>query len=339
MTIARSIKIDLDATPYYHCVTRCVRRTFLCGYDKETGQDFSHRKAWIVNRIKQLATIFAIRVCAYAVMSNHYHVVLFVNKNEALEWDENEIKSRWALIFPRDAQQLTNGQLTQEQLQCKLSLWRERLMCISWFMRCLNEPIARFSNLEDRCTGRFWEGRFKSQALLDEGALLSAMTYVDLNPIRAKIATTPETSEFTSIYERIQAVKKHFKKNQDNVSQKIIEKCDSAKQPTKLMPFENSKQLDDNFIPFKLSEYLQLTDITGRILRENKRGSISDKLFPILERLNLSATNWLEMIQNLEKNFSHAIGEDKLLIAFGARYSERAPKGSVLAKQFYYKAA
>lgn len=338
MTIARSFKIDLSVTQYYHCVARCVRRTYLCGQDKETGQDFSHRKGWIVNRIKQLATIFAIRVCAYAIMSNHYHLVLFVNEPEAHNWDEKEVKSRWATLFPHDAEQFRNSQLNQEEIQAKLSLWRERLLSISWFMRCLNEPIARFSNLEDNCTGRFWEGRFKSQALLDEGALLSAMAYVDLNPIRANIATTPESSEFTSIYERIQAVAKSLKNGKASTS-KIIHHCDKTKQPSKLMPFSHNMASDDSFIPFKLSDYLQLVDVTGRVMREDKKGAIPNSLAPILERLHLSTNGWLDMVRNLEKNFSYAIGEEKLLMAFSSRYLKRTPKGTTKAMQYYCIAA
>ena|SRR5690554_973617 len=207
MTQPRMRLISLDDTPFYHCVSRCVRRAYLCGSGKD--YDFEHRRGWIAQRIKQLAAVFTIDVAAYAVMSNHYHVVLRVNREvaDALTWDE--VMERWCQLFkgPLLVQRFRAGQaLTPPELEMVDEIvdgWRQRLMNISWFMRCLNEPIARWANQEDNCTGRFFEGRFKSQALLDERALLSCMAYVDLNPIRATMADTPEDSDFTSIQERL----------------------------------------------------------------------------------------------------------------------------------------
>jgi len=168
MTSARSEQINLDATPYYHVMNRCVRRSWLCGYDELTQTDYSHRKQWIVDRLKYLSNIFAIKVCSYAIMSNHYHIVFHVDEQISHEWSDDEIVRRWSLIFKANAEENKNN-------KNKITQWRERLSSISWFMRCLNEKIARNVNEEDDCTGRFWEGRFKSQALLDDAALLSAM--------------------------------------------------------------------------------------------------------------------------------------------------------------------
>ena len=83
MTHPRSVLISLEITPYYHCMARCVRRAFLCGKDKESGRSFDHRKTWLVRRIKMLAEVFAIDIPAYAVMSNHYHLVLHVDKSRS----------------------------------------------------------------------------------------------------------------------------------------------------------------------------------------------------------------------------------------------------------------
>ncbi len=209
MTQARRNLISLSDTPYYHCVNRCVRRAFLCGEDRHTGRSYEHRKQWIVDKIKELSSLFAIDVCAYAIMSTHYHAVLHVDEKRSLEWDDEEVVERWKRLFrgvllvDRYMSGQCGSDAEAEKAREVIRQWRERLSDISWYMRCLNEHIAREANKEDCCKGRFWEGRFKSQALLDEKALLACMAYVDLNPIRAGLSETLEGSDYTSIQERI----------------------------------------------------------------------------------------------------------------------------------------
>ncbi|MFT6919921.1 MAG: REP element-mobilizing transposase RayT [Cognaticolwellia sp.] len=194
MTTARKQLISLADTPYYHCISRCVRRAYLCGKDKTTGQDYEHRRGWVEDKLLALSQVFSIGVCAYAVMSNHTHMVIFIDENTAKAWSKKEVIERWHQLFKGTllTRQYYRGEpladYLQETLTNTMEEYRSRLMDISWFMRLLNESIARQANQEDNCTGRFWEGRFKSQALLDEAALAACMAYVDLNPVRAKMA-------------------------------------------------------------------------------------------------------------------------------------------------------
>jgi hypothetical protein len=255
--------------------------------------------------------------------------VLHVNEEEANTWDNEAIIARWTSLFPKDAKQ-------HQHLASKIKLWRERLTSISWFMRCLNEPIARAANDEDECMGRFWEGRFKSQALLDEGALLSAMVYVDLNPIRAGVALTPETSEFTSIYERIQMIAQQLKVKTKRKPHTVRE-YDLLKQPKSLVPFANISENQVHAIDFKLADYLALVDCTGRIIREDKKGAIPEHLIPILNRLRLDAQSWIPMIKHFESSFYHAIGNETQLLYF-SQHRKRIAKGRTAARMFYKSA-
>jgi len=91
----------------------------------------------------------------------------------------------------------------QTLLDERIPVWTSRLTDLSCFMHCLNKWLADRANQEDGCTGRSWEGRFKSRALLDDAALLTAMAYVDLTPIRAGIAEQPIDSDFTSVQQRL----------------------------------------------------------------------------------------------------------------------------------------
>jgi len=148
MATARSEQIDLSVTPFYHCMTRCVRRAFLCGEDGYSGKNFDHRKVWVRDRLRALAGLFAIDVCAYAVMSNHLHVVLHVNEELAAGFDDDEVVRRYTTLYPM-AKVKWELRLPKLERAGLLSEWRNRLTSISWLMRALSEFIARKANKED----------------------------------------------------------------------------------------------------------------------------------------------------------------------------------------------
>ncbi|MCJ8321145.1 MAG: transposase [Colwellia sp.] len=300
----RSQQISLLDTPYYHICSRTVRKAFLCGVDKESGVSYEHRRAWIEQRIFKLSEVFSIDICAHAVMHNHLHIVLHVDSEQVKNWTMDEVLQRWHQLFKGTllTQKYSNKQTLDKfqlaMVESSADIYKKRLIDISWFMRALNEPIARQANREDKCTGHFWEGRFKSQALLDEGALLSCMAYVDLNPVHADIAAKPEQSDFTSIQLRIKAAIK-------------------GEQPPSLLAFTgNEHKQKTTGIRFSLQDYLTLMDETGRLLRDDKGGVINEKTVRILVRLHISDGSWLKLTTNFESIFTGAVGTAEHLCEF-----------------------
>jgi REP element-mobilizing transposase RayT len=297
MTRPRKALISLADTPYYHVTSRCVRRAFLCGTDHYSGKNYEHRRQWIVDRIRLLSSLFAIDVCAYAVMNNHYHLVLKLCPEQLDELDDDEVIERWRALFkgPLLIQRYLDGddlkpfeRITVADI---VNVWRKKLASISWFMRCLNQPIARQANLEDECTGKFWESRFTSQALKSEEALLSCMVYVDLNPVRAGISDRPETSSHTSIRERLQPEFNSQQAIDDQTQCGDLLDFKTTLKP--MLPFEDRLVNETQTgIPFNFEEYLALVDWTGRIIRSDKRGYIDNPVPPILNRLQITPEQW-----------------------------------------------
>ena len=300
----RKSLINLSDTPYYHCVSRCVRRAYLCGKDNQTGKSYEHRRQWVEKRLLFLAGVFCVDVCAYAVMSNHTHVVLRINKQKADSLSDRDVIRRWHQLYkgmllsqryinPAESTTLSEAEL--ETVKSVAVVYRKRLYDISWFMRMLNEYIARRANKEDDCTGHFWEGRFKSQALLDEASLAACMAYVDLNPVRACLASTPESSAHTSIQKRINAAK-------------------SNRQPAQLLPFAgNSCNTMPDGLPFRLQDYIELVELSGRHFQPNKQGKIEDSASPILTRVGLAKSDWNEMVTGIESTFKSSISFEKFI--------------------------
>ena len=299
MTIARRDIVSTEENGMYHCISRCVRQSYLCGYSKYARKSYEHRREWVKELIKTASEIFTIDVLSYAVMNNHYHILIKTRYDELASLTDEQVAYRWWRLFPKRYAGVVKGiEPTNEELQYiiritnMVSVWRERLGDIGWFMKSINEPLARRANKEDNCKGRFWEGRYKCQYIADEGALLKCSMYIELNPIRAKMVDTPEDSEFTSIYDRIKT--REAKKKKIEVEEKKItlneEESDELNEDLAQDAWLANMFSDDKekgILPIKYKEYLELLEWTGRELRSDKRGAISNELKPILERLKL----------------------------------------------------
>ncbi len=359
MTAPRSALVSLEDTPWYHCVCRCVRRAFLCGEDQLSGMNFDHRRGWIVARMQQLAALFAIDVAAYAVMSNHYHVVVRIDRERALEWSVEEVLKRWTALFTGPllvTRYLSDsrGSMSQAEIakvEALAEVYRERLHELSWFMRTLNEHIARRANAEDGVRGHFWEGRFKSQALLDEKALLAVMAYVDLNPVRAGLAETPEASDYTSIQERVVGLQGEQKEGMSEAGSQETETVKGSEvtldgerlRPeakmqvlprAPLMPFDVTEQLPWA-VPFAFEEYLELVDWTGRALRQDKPGYIAARVPKLLDRLGIDGKQFIGYSECLLKAFGTAVGAPASLTSLCARRQTKYLRGVRAARAVF----
>ena len=400
---ARSQIVVEGEVGVYHCIAQCVRRAFLCGVDSYTGKDYSHRKEWVLDRIQELAGLFAIEVCGYSVMSNHFHIVLRTRPDIAEQWPADEIALRWCRIFPphddTTGEPVEPGEHDLAMITAsseKLAERRKRLASLSWFMKCLCEYIARAANDEDDTKGRFWAGRFKSVALLDEAAVLACSVYVDLNPIRAGLATTPEESPFTSGRDRIKSMRENSTSSPSPDEPNLPETCErpdawlceltiqeSTNEPANttaalaasvpqepaseaepiatagtvavdeaVRPADSSaiagiaatgesprrlpaRASNQGFLPISTEHYVMLLDWTGRELRADKRGAIPDHLAPIMERLALNRTNWVDTVRGFGRLFKQAAGRSSSLIDAAARRSRRWFQGKAAARMAF----
>ncbi|MGX5203220.1 transposase [Aliikangiella sp. IMCC44632] len=313
MAIPRKDQIDPETPGYYHLISRCVRRTFLCGFDKETGISFEHRRQWIENRILELAHVFAIEVYSYAVMSNHYHLVVYSNPKAPEQWSNLEVAERWLRAFPGKLDKPQFKLQRQLRLQAiandddLLATYRKRLGDISWLMRRLNEPLARQANLEDGCKGHFWESRFTSQALLDESAALACMAYVDLNPIRAGIAKSLSESEHTSIKKRVESM------TTEQLNQAVA---------------AITGQVKERKLNFKLKDYIELVEWTGKAIVYPNKAAMPAHIQSVLTQLNINQSHWLSQIKRYGSNYGRFVGGVKAIKAKVEQLEQQWIKGT-----------
>ena len=325
--LARKEMIDPSQVQVVHSLSRCVRRAFLCGEDPSSGECYEHRRVWIRDRLEFLASVFGIDCLTYAVMSNHMHLVLRSRPDVVAAWSDEEVARRWLRLFPRRREQdrspaepgeaeiqaiVNDPQVLQER--------RRRLSDISWWMRCTTEPIARAANREDGCRGHFWEGRYTCQLLLDEASLLACAAYVDLNPVRAALAATPEASLFTGAKDRIDDLRQRRAANHRPgpevrrgqlrqsgwLSPVMLREASGAVGPDLCRSGRRASR--KGFLTVSLADYLQLLDWTGRQIRDGKRGRIPSQLAPILTRIGLDAPQWCRLVKRFGRTFKRVAG-------------------------------
>ena len=330
MTLPRSIQVHADTTPYYHCISRCVRQAFLMGVDHATQRRFDHRKQWVVEELARLSRIFAIDVCAYAVMSNHVHLVLRVDPAASQAWSHSEVTARARELFPFALQGLEAEGAVNE----RLTEYRERLASLSWFMRCLNERIARRANQEDGCHGRFWEGRFKSRALLDAGALLACMSYVDLNPVHAGLAESLAASDFSSIQVRLATVGRELRVGSSPASDEARRRHTMHCVP-RLMSFEDEPASSTAAgtprrasLPFSLQAYVELVRFSGEAIRGDKRGALPSTVAALVRDVGLRDDRWGDTLRSLGTVQFAALGERHLIDTEAARRGRTRASGA-----------
>jgi REP element-mobilizing transposase RayT len=308
MAIARAHLVNPALARWYHCITRCVRRAFLLG----EGQN--DRKSWIEQRLEYLAQIFAVAVGGFAVMDSHIHLLLRIDPDRANEWSDEEVVRRWGRLFPPRDKSRRPMAVSNDWVQSRLkdASWvprtRERLQSLSWFMKCLKEPLARLANRQEQVRGTFFEGRFKSVAILDEEALLAICAYIDLNPVAAGIELTPEAGPHTSCKARVDHAQAQGRQDDLAAAQQgsVAGSRASAglEESLWLCPIEDRRTLDSTregmVEGFSLGSYLLLVEYTGRLFREGK-ASISRDVAAVFDRLGTNAESWWARVAKLSR--------------------------------------
>ena len=364
--LPRKLVFDPAEVGVYHCINRCVRRAFLCGTDPASGRCFDHRKQWIQDRLEFLASRFAIDVLSFSVLSNHVHVVVRNRPDLVRGWTDDDVAHRWCGLFSKRCDQRGQPPAPSEADLNKiksdperLAEIRRRLSDVSWFMRAVAEPIARDANCEDEAPGRFWQGRFRSVPILDEAALTACMAYVDLNPVRARLAESPASSPFTSVFERIHAefqacrgapspsalgaAPSHDDESgsQGAATPPALRRADAAhsalggpSNPTRalwLSPFEVSERAADGEVPkarasnlgclsMRFADYLELLNWTIRQLWPGDPSRPPAEAAPIPDRLRVTGEGWLRLVKDFSRLFRRAAGTPASLRAHAEKW-------------------
>jgi hypothetical protein len=324
---------------FFHCWSRCVRQYYLCGQDRQTGKDYSHRRRWIIDREEFLAELFAIQIVFRAEMANHLHLILQTLPRVAKRWSPREVVRRW-LTAAKMAKCLTDDvpppdlkriekMAADPKLVAKL---RRRLSSVSWFMGFLHENIARRANKEEERSGHFWDGRYQCRECTDVNALLLCAIYVDLNPYRAGEVDDPLGSPYTSVHLRLQAqalASEIAGDGPDGWMGELTEQPESlAIEQLAYTSRTGRRACDMGVLPISLADYVKLLLWTAEQLKSGQRSTIPKDLITVLDRFHVQHDAWVDTVDKFAKKFGHAVGRAETLSAVTERMGLKHMKGA-----------
>lgn len=336
-SFTRTEQVNLSVTPYYHCISRCVRRSFLCGTDAYSGKNYDHRKGWFVERLRLAAEGFCIDVCAFAIMSNHFHVVLRIDAERGAGLSDNAVLLRYGKFFPLAAKAVR--ELPASVAADRIGVFRERLTDLGWFMRVINEHVSRRANKEDECTGRFWEGRFKSQALLDDAAVYTCMSYVDLNPVRAGLADSLEGAEFTSIQQRLREAAGRKSGGRRRGGKKPAHGGKPVPKPVPLAPLRGEGRGGARTsLELRFEDYVAQLEWTGRALGRKSGGTLRGAPPAMLNAMKVDADAWLRAMRGAGLARLTLFGAPASIAAEAERRGRRWLHGKGAARSMFRRA-
>ena len=338
--LARGDLFDPAEVSVVHCINRCVRRCFLCGHDPLTGKNYEHRKIWLEERLKFLAGQFGIDVLGFAILSNHFHLVLRNRPDVVATWSDTVVAQRWLRLCPLrksptgEPLEPTAAELdTIRSVPEKLAEIRRRLSDVSWLMRMIAEPIARRANREDEATGRFWQGRFRMVKLCDEAALLACAVYVDLNPIRAGVAHSLADSDFTSAQRRIES--RNSKPSAAVRPDAWLASLPLGEATVTPGPQPNNtghRASDKGFLPLSLDEYLRLAEWTAQHVQRGCAGKPPAAVVPLLTQVGIAPHDWLPLVGRFGRLFHRVAGAPGTLTKLRTSWQFRRGRAELLGR-------
>lgn len=345
--MARLARVEVfaaDEVAIVHCVARTTRRCFLLGDDPVSGRNFDHRKQWIEQRLKLHAGAFGIDLLGYAILSNHFHLVLRSRPDVVEHWSDEDVARRWLMlcplrknepgqIAPTDLNTITNNKSRLQEI-------RARLSDVSWWMRLLNQTVAQQANREDGEVGKFWQARYRAVRILDETALLACAAYVDLNPIRAAMAETIETSDYTSAQQRVRRVQAEAGAAVDPESDERpaeflspVDLQEATGKPGPCVHDDERRCSDKGFLSMPEAAYLQLLDWTARQLRSDKRGATPKTARALFDRLGITRSQWLGLVESFGSLFAVMAGKPDRVDTYRSRDSNRRFRAPLAARE------